>query len=154
VRHAPDARSMQLERQISQGGKSGPTGWRSLLVFLLIFAGAVLSVPDAFAIKPASDDFPIINEIHRGDRQGPGVFFTDAVTPFNYRPLKSLTIWAFGSLPGFTPYFWIRCAHLLGLLGMGLVTLLWVRTLRLGWIGIVVAGLVIFLHPTLPQAWG
>src|SRR5262245_26673973 len=53
---------------------------------------------DSFAILSASDDFPIVNEIHRGNAQGASVFFTDSVIVIGYRPLKSLAIWGMGNL--------------------------------------------------------
>jgi hypothetical protein len=131
-----------------------PPARYALAVFLLIFAAVVLLVPQAWGIKPASDDFPIINEVHRGNQQGVTVFFTHSATGQNYRPFKSLTLWAFGNLPGLPTYAWIRAAHLSAFLALGLITLLWVRTMQLGWPGTIAAGLIIFCHPTLPQAWG
>jgi hypothetical protein len=57
-------------------------------------------------------------------------------------------------LSGFSVYTWIRLLHLLGLLALGLVALLWVRTLRLALAGTIAVAAVILFHPALPQAWG
>ena len=62
-------------------------------VFLLVYA-------QSFRVKPASDDWPIVTEMQRGNLRGVSVFFTDSVIRIGYRPLKSVAIWAMGNLGG------------------------------------------------------
>ncbi|MBC8106755.1 MAG: hypothetical protein H7Z14_09215, partial [Anaerolineae bacterium] len=70
----------------------------ALSIFFLAIVAQWLVYSQSFAVKPASDDWPIVNEIHRGNLQGVGAFFTDSVIQIGYRPLKSLAIWWFGNL--------------------------------------------------------
>src|SRR5215213_5432267 len=82
-------------------------------ILLLAIVAQWLVYSQSFAVKPASDDWPIVNEIHRGNLQGVQVFFTDSVIRIGYRPMKSLAIWWFGNLDPNHRVAWIRVLHLL-----------------------------------------
>src|SRR5689334_16394305 len=126
-----------------------------LFVLAAMFAAQLLAYRHSFAVRPASDDWPIVNEINRGNRQGVGVFFTDSVIHIGYRPLKSLAIWAFGNLGGrdiARRAAWIRVMTLAGALLYGVVALLWLRAMPIGPAATIATLGVMFLHPVLPQA--
>ncbi len=110
----------------------------------------------AFRVMPASDDWPIVNEIHRGNHRGVHVFFTDSVIRIGYRPLKSVVIWAFGNLGSTDQQHmaWIRVPHLLAALLYALVAALWARAIPLARTGALVTIAIMLLHPVLPQAAG
>ena len=131
-----------------------PTLLHAWIAFLVCFLGLVIFAHASFGIKPASDDFTLLPEIHRGTEQGISVFFTNSVTGGSYRPLKSLTLWAFGNLFHDHPLAGIRTAHLLGLGWFAIVVMIWTRAMRLGIAGTWAAVAVAVLHPVLPQAWG
>lgn len=127
--------------------------WTTFTVFLF---AQLLAYSHAFKVRPASDDWPIINEVHRGNQRGVGVFFTDSVIRIGYRPLKSLAIWFFGNLSSdeATRFAWIRVLHLIGAICYALVAVAWLRALPIGTAG---AGAMIglmFLHPILAAPVG
>jgi len=126
-----------------------------LTVLLVLFAAQLLAYHQAFRVRPASDDWPIINEINRGNHQGVGVFFTQSVIHIGYRPLKSLAIWAFGNLGGDSiaaRVAWIRAMTMAGALFYAWVALLWLRAMPVGHAATVAGLAVMFFHPVLPQA--
>ncbi|CAN5715392.1 hypothetical protein BH09PLA1_BH09PLA1_34780 [soil metagenome] len=137
---------------------AAPVGRVSLQFALLIFCLAIVAqwlvYSQSFAIKPASDDWPIINEIHRGNLQGVGVFFTDSVIQIGYRPLKSLTIWWFGNLDPNHRVEWVRVLHLLGGMLFAFAGMLWLRELPIGKVAFIAGMLLVTLHPVLPQCLG
>src|SRR5207248_3573871 len=74
-----------------------PSRLAMLLLFLALFAIEGFTVyRDAFAIKPAGDDFELIGEIRRGNTQGPLKLYTTSLSNKFYRPSKSLVIWLTG----------------------------------------------------------
>jgi hypothetical protein len=125
-------------------------------VFLAFMAVQLFAYWNAFKVKPASDDWPIINEIHRGNREGVRVFFTDSVIRIGYRPLKSLAIWFFGNLSQDNDLRvgWIRAMHLGAAWCYAVVALLWVRELPIGRAGSAAALAIVFLHPVLAAPIG
>jgi hypothetical protein len=121
-----------------------------VIVFLLAYSRS-------FLVKPASDDWPIVTEMQRGNAQGVGVFFTDSVIRIGYRPLKSLLIWAACNLGGDdidARCAWVRVVHLLFAVGYAAVALLWIRQMPVGRAGTIVAVAIMLLHPVMPQAVG
>src|SRR5688572_16333204 len=80
----------------------------SVMILLSGLVAQWIVYSQSFAIKPGVDDWPIINEIHRGNLQGTHVFFTDSVIQIGYRPLKSWTIWLFGNIDANRRPEWIR----------------------------------------------
>src|SRR5690242_11317631 len=88
---------------------------KTLLVLLPMFVIQIALYYRSFGIKPASDDFPIVNEIHRGNAHGPGIFFRQSMSSMHHRPLKSLSIWAFGQISDQHREFWIRVLHFIGM---------------------------------------
>lgn len=107
-----------------------------------------------FKVLPAGDDFPILNEIHRGNSEGPLSFFKISGHAYNYRPIKSLGIWAAGNVSPDSRIFWIHVLHFASVTTLSLVALLWIRTVPLGNTGVSVAILVMFLHPGLVASIG
>lgn len=132
-----------------------PAGRVSLRFALAVFCLAIITqwlvYSQSFAVKPASDDWPIVNEIHRGNLHGVGVFFTDSVIQIGYRPLKSLAIWWFGNLDPNHRVAWIRALHLLGGMLFALSGMLWLRELPIRPTAFVAGMLLVTLHPVLPQ---
>lgn len=134
-----------------------PVSWRFLsLAFVAVLIVFLLAYSRSFRVLPASDDWPIVVEIHRGNAQGVGAFFTDSVIRIGYRPLKSLVIWAFGNLgeSDGQKMAWIRAATLGTAMFYAVVAVLWARAVPLGKAGAGVAIAVMLLHPVLPQAVG
>src|SRR5947207_549792 len=131
---APAAHTLEPSRPApgNVSAVSQPGLAHAIAAFAVSFLLLLVLVPESFGIKPASDDFAIISEIHRGTAQGVGVFFTRSAQGMNYRPFKSLTLWAFGNLFHDHPLFGIRVAHFCGLAMFAGVVLLWTRTLKLG----------------------
>jgi hypothetical protein len=129
--------------------------WKFLLaalgVTLVVFLAAYW---ESFRVRPASDDFSYINEIHRGRRDGVWALFARSVTAQTYRPMTSVGIWAFGNLSKNHRTEGVRVLHLLSAALYAAVALLWIRTTALGKCGAVVAIALMLLHPVLPQAVG
>lgn len=126
------------------------------ITFTLFLLGQLFAYAQAFKVRPASDDWPIINEVHRGNQQGVGVFFTDSVIRIGYRPLKSLAIWFFGNLSQdeAARFAWIRVLHLTGAVCYALVAVAWLRALPIGLAGAGAVILLMFLHPVLAAPVG
>ena len=68
----------------------------------------------------------------------------------NYRPLQSLTMWAFGHISRAHLYFWIRVMHFIGMEAYATALFLWLAKMPIGRFGVVIAAAVFFLHPTFP----
>src|SRR5439155_18457948 len=120
----------------------------------VIFIAQIACYYRSFGIKPASDDFPVVNEILRGQRQGPAAFFRQSFTPMHHRPFKSLGIWAAATIAPNHREFAIRVLHFGAMAGYVIVLALWVARLRLTPSGSAVACTVVMFHPALPQALG
>jgi hypothetical protein len=131
-----------------------PTLTKILLIAGVIFIAQIACYYRSFGIKPASDDFPVVNEIVRGQREGPGVFFRQSMTPMHHRPFKSLGIWAAGTIAPHHREFAIRVLHFSAMAGYAVVLALWIVRLRLTRFGAAVALAVVMFHPALPQALG
>jgi hypothetical protein len=125
---------------------------RILVLFALLFTLQIVTYYRSFAIKPASDDFPVVHEIQRGNQFGPTIFFRESMSNMHHRPFKSLGIWWFGRLSDAHPMFWIRVLHFLAMASYVCALALWVAELRLSLLGTLVAGCVLMFHPTMPQA--
>lgn len=125
---------------------------RVLLLILPLFLAQICLYYRSFGVKPASDDFPIVHEIIRGNEQGPGIFFRQAIGPEHHRPFKSLGIWAFGNISHEHRVFWIRVLHFCGMAFFLFVLALWITKLRLSTLGAIVAATALLFHPVLPQA--
>jgi hypothetical protein len=123
-----------------------------LLLILPLFLAQIALYHRSFGIKPASDDFPIVNEIVRGNQHGPGVFFRESVSNMHHRPFKSLAIWAFGQISDQHREFWIRVLHFIGMACYTTVLALWLTRLNLSLVACFFAASVLLFHPTLPQA--
>ncbi|MGH7179903.1 MAG: hypothetical protein ACREJC_21180 [Tepidisphaeraceae bacterium] len=134
--------------------RARPSRLFAATAFVLVIAAQLLVYSGSYHIKPAGDDFPIVNEINRGNIQGIKVFFTQSVIRIGYRPLKSLTIWWFGNLSDTHRFQWIRVLHLLAAILYAAVGLAWIRSLPLGKLGTIVSLVVLTLHPILPAAIG
>ena len=119
---------------------------------LPLFAAQIALYYRSFGIKPASDDFPVVNEILRGNEYGPGIFFTHAMGMEHHRPFKSLGEWAFGNISHEHRVFWIRVMHFCGMAFFLFVLALWIAKLRLTTVGVIVAISAMLFHPVLPQA--
>jgi hypothetical protein len=127
---------------------------KALLLILPLFVMQIALYHRSFGIKPASDDFPVVHDILRGNQQGPGIFFTRSFTSMHYRPFKALSIWAFGQISDQHREFWIRVLHFLGMTGYLLVLVLWLSRMPLSPLACAIAGVVLLFHPVLPQALG
>ncbi len=121
-----------------------------LLVSLgaIVVLGSTLYV-DAFAIKPAGDDFELVTEIVRGERDGPGALFARSLTDNFYRPTKSFLIWLSGRGAEEGRAFRIRLAHFVSAVPYLVALALWLRLARLQWAGAIVAIAAFLLHPGL-----
>src|SRR3982750_3035067 len=81
-----DQRKMTGPKDLSQTSSQRPASVRFGVITLLCLIAVQWAVYfDSFRILPASDDFPIVNEIHRGNARGVSVFFTDSVILIGYR---------------------------------------------------------------------
>ena len=127
---------------------------KTLLLLAPLFVIQIALYHRAFGIKPASDDFPVVHEILRGNEFGPTIFFKQSHTGMHYRPFKALSIWAFGQISDQNRVFWIRVLHFIGMSGYLLVLALWLSRMNLSAVGCAVAGAVFLFHPVLPQALG
>jgi hypothetical protein len=132
--------------------QSPPRLRKVLLLLLPLFAIQIALYYRSFGVKPASDDFPVVNEILRGNEYGPGIFFTHAMGAEHHRPFKSLGEWAFGNISHEHRVFWIRVLHFCGMVLFLFVLALWIAKLRLSTIGVIVAACAMLFHPVLPQA--
>jgi hypothetical protein len=125
-----------------------------LLIAGVIFIAQIACYYRSFGIKPASDDFPVVNEIVRGQREGPGAFFRQSFTRMHHRPFKSLGIWAAATIAPHHREFAIRVLHFSAMSGYAIVLALWIARLRLTGFGSAVACALVMFHPALPQALG
>ena len=149
--------SSEVNSPLSPQEKAPPSTRFVASVVAVTVAIFVVAYAQSFRVKPASDDWPIVTEMQRGNLRGVSVFFTDSVIRIGYRPLKSVAIWAMGNLGGDSiaaRVAWIRAMHLLGAIGYMLVAVLWVRQIGLRRAGSIVAIALMLLHPVLPQATG
>src|SRR2546423_11409064 len=108
-----------------------PTLTKILLIAACVFVAQIACYYRSFGIKPASDDFPVVNEIVRGHREGPGVFFRQSFTRMHHRPFKSLGIWVAGTIAPHHREFAIRVLHFSAMAGYAIVLALWIARLRL-----------------------
>src|SRR4051794_20355193 len=69
---------------------------QAVLALLVGLIGLLLVGHRSFQIKPAGDAFPYVEEIRRGDTEGPAALITRSFTWQTYRPLTSLAIWLAG----------------------------------------------------------
>src|SRR4051794_23623374 len=130
-------------------------GWGFVLGLMVALSVMQIAIyHESFHIKPAGDDFPYVNEINRGNREGPAVFFTRSFTAQTYRPLASLGIWTFGNVELEHRPFMLRTLAFLCMAGFSLSAALWMAAMRLSRIGAIVAGLLLLFHPVLPAALG
>lgn len=127
-----------------------PHAWQLFVVIFAMFAlqGATL-YRDAFFIKPAGDDFELVGEIARGDRDGPLALFTHSLANNFYRPSKSFVIWWSGRGPEAGRAFRIRLAHYVSTLPYLSALALWLRFFRLPWPAALAGALLFVLHPGL-----
>ena len=123
-----------------------------LLIILPLFAAQISLYHASFSVKPASDDFPVVHEILRGNTQGPGVFFRESMSNMHHRPFKSLAIWWFGRLSDTHREFWIRVLHFSGMALYLFVMSLWLSRMRLSMPAVITAAIMLLFHPALPQA--
>lgn len=151
------ALGMTVPLQVEAPAPPQPVAFKEIALAYLVSLAAIILLliySGAFQIKPAADDFTVINEIHRGDQRGVVDFFRHSLTGVNYRPLKSLTIWLCGRASGNAVYTWIRVAHLSSLALFAAVVMLWARMLPIGRAGIWATAILAFFHPVLVQAYG
>src|SRR5450759_4187820 len=106
----PHPTSGQIDPTTHVPGLRGPA---LLLLAVALFAAQVLLYHQSFQVQPASDDFAFTVEIQRGITQGCKPFFTHSLMDRNYRPLKSLVFWWFGSISAEHREFWIRVLNFL-----------------------------------------
>ena len=151
--------SQQVGSFIPRGLKTADSAYPArraglLLIVLALFIAQVALNYRSFGIKPASDDFPYVNEINRGNQFGPAIFFRQSFTSLSYRPLTSLCIWVAGKVPQDDRPFAIRVLGFIGLAMFMAVAGLWVCELKLSSAAALVALLVAGFHPTQPASLG
>jgi hypothetical protein len=127
---------------------------KTLLLILPLFVIQIALYYRSFGIKPASDDFPVVHEVLRGNEFGPSIFFKQSHTGMHYRPFKALSIWAFAQISDQHREFWIRVLHFLGMTGYVVVLALWLSRMNLSPTACGFAGVMLLFHPVLPQALG
>ena len=127
---------------------------KTLLLILPLFVIQIALYYRSFGIKPASDDFPVVHEVLRGNAFGPSIFFKQSHTGMHYRPFKALSIWAFAQISDQHREFWIRVLNFLGMTGYVLVLALWLSRMKLSPLACGFAGALLLFHPVLPQALG
>ncbi len=115
----------------SDDGPAHPTLGRILLLATLLFLVQIALYYRSFGIKPASDDFPVVHEIIRGNDNGPGVFFRQSFTSMHHRPFKSLGTWMCAQISDVNRVFWIRVMHFAAMAGYLTVLALWISRMRL-----------------------
>jgi hypothetical protein len=134
---------------------SNPPRNRTLPLVLICFGLFLAQIAiywRSFGVKPASDDFPVVHEILRGNALGPTIFFRESMSSMHYRPFKSLAIWAFAQISDVHRVFWIRVVHFIAMAGYLAVLGLWLSRLKLSPLACTIAVMVMLFHPVLPQA--
>jgi hypothetical protein len=126
-----------------------PTWVFTLLAFAIAWLGQLVLYIPMFQVLPAGDDFPMMHEILRGNETGPMSLIRVSGSTQNYRPVKSLGLWAFGNISPEHRVFWIHTLHFASATALTLVCLLWTRTAPIGRAGVVAAAIVMTFHPIL-----
>jgi hypothetical protein len=125
-----------------------PRRWQLLLVLLgMLTATVALLYRDAFLIKPVGDDFELVSEIHRGDRDGALSLYTRSLTSNFYRPSKSFTIWLTGRGSEQGRSVRIRAAHVVLTIPYVIALTLWLSLVRARWPSAIVGGMALLMHP-------
>lgn len=127
-----------------------PSFWQLSLILLAMLAAQGLTIyRDAFFIKPIGDDFELVDEIRRGEQDGPLSLYTRSLANNFYRPSKSFVIWWAGRGPEEGRAFRIRLAHFILTAPYLTALALWIRFFRLRWLPAMVGAAVFLLHPGL-----
>lgn len=121
----------------------------TLLVFLVGLIAQIVVYAPMFKILPAGDDFPVLNDLNRGNEQGALSLLTKSYSNVNYRPVRALGVWFFGSVAKDNRIFSLHLMHFIGATFFSCCALLWLRTIPLGKIGVIIASIVVFFHPVM-----
>lgn len=124
----------------------------SLAGILVLVALHLILYSPGYNVMPCGDDFPVLGELNRGNEYGPVALIRQSASGLHYRPIRSLTVWAFGNLSWEHRVFWLHFSSTLATLLLFVTGLLWMRAARFGPAGIIAGSAALLFHPVMPAS--